>query len=130
MKNNSFKQIKQISIDIKKSYDEINYKDGHKKWQVSDYTMGMIGDCGDLCKLIMAKNNLRISKSNDLDKDIEHELVDILWSLIAIADELNIDLEKVSITHLNILKARVEQVKIKSQPKNPQTFLDSETSSE
>lgn len=124
MKNNNFAQIKKLSIDIKKTYDEINHNDGHKKWQVSDFTMGMIGDCGDLCKLIMAKNKLRRSKSEDLDKDIEHELVDILWSLIVIADELNIDLEKVSITQLNILKTRVEQLKY------TQTFLDSETSSQ
>jgi NTP pyrophosphatase (non-canonical NTP hydrolase) len=112
MKNTKFEQIQKLSLDIKQTYEEINQKDGHKKWQVEDYTMGMIGDCGDLCKLVMAKNKLRRTKSENLDQDIEHELVDILWSLIIIADQLDINLEEVAITQLNKLKLGVEKVAI------------------
>jgi NTP pyrophosphatase (non-canonical NTP hydrolase) len=115
MKTTNFDQIKNLSLDIKKTYEQINIKDGHKKWQVEDYTMGMIGDCGDLCKLIMAKNKLRRTKSEDLDQDIEHELVDILWSLIIIADQLDIDLEEAAITQLNKLKTNVEKVALSKQ---------------
>jgi NTP pyrophosphatase (non-canonical NTP hydrolase) len=109
MQNDSFKKTIKLSLEIKKIYDEINKKNDHKKWKVADYTMGMVGDCGDLSKLIMAKNELRESKSPNIDESIEHELVDILWSLIAISDELNIDLESASILQLEKLKSAVEK---------------------
>jgi NTP pyrophosphatase (non-canonical NTP hydrolase) len=109
MENKTFAQIIKLSIEIKKLYDELNKNDGHKKWQASDYTMGMIGDCGDLSKLIMAKNKLRKSKSSNIDESIEHELVDILWSLIAISDELNIDIEAISLIQLQKLKEGVQK---------------------
>lgn len=112
MQNYSFKQIRKISIEIKNIYNQINQKDGHSEWKVSDYAMGMIGDAGDLSKLIMAKNNLRRTQSKNIANDIEHELVDLLWSLIVIADELEIDLEKVSTKQLNKLKESVEKVNL------------------
>jgi NTP pyrophosphatase (non-canonical NTP hydrolase) len=110
MQNIKFEQIQKLSLDIKQTYDNINQKDGHQKWKVEDYTMGMVGDCGDLCKLITAKNKLRRNKSENLNQDIEHELVDILWSLIVIADQLDINLEEAAINQLNKLKQAVEKV--------------------
>jgi NTP pyrophosphatase (non-canonical NTP hydrolase) len=117
MKSKSLVSIQKMSLEIKKNYDQINYYDGHKKWQVADYTMGMIGDCGDLCKLVMAKNKLRRSKNENLDQDIEHELVDILWSLVVIADELNIDLENAATVQLDKLKQGVTKVLANTQKK-------------
>ncbi len=110
MLSTNFDQIKKLSLEIKKIYEQINQKDYHKKWEIEDYTMGMIGDCGDLCKLIMAKNKLRRTKSKDLNQDIEHELVDILWSLVVMSKELDVDLEKAAITQLNKLKLGVNKV--------------------
>ena len=131
MVSTNFDQIKKLSLEIKKIYEQINQKDYHKKWRVEDYTMGMIGDCGDLCKLIMAKNKLRRTKSKDLDKDIEHELVDILWSLIVISEELGVDLEKSAITQLNRLKLGVNKVASNNYTTSlkSKAFLDPETSS-
>jgi NTP pyrophosphatase (non-canonical NTP hydrolase) len=117
MQNSNFRQIQDISLEIKNIYNEINQKDGHFEWKVSDYAMGMVGDTGDLCKLIMAKSNLRRTQSKNVDQDIEHEIVDILWSLIVIANELNIDLEKSSLDQLTKLRAGVEKVKFNTQNK-------------
>jgi NTP pyrophosphatase (non-canonical NTP hydrolase) len=112
MEDKTFAQIIKLSLEIKKIYGELYKNDGHKKWEASDYTMGMVGDCGDLSKLIMAKNKLRKSKSSNIDESIEHELVDILWSLVAISDELNIDLEAVSFVQLKKLKSRLEKTNL------------------
>ncbi len=87
-----FKEIADKAKDIKKKYAEQNKKLGRKKWQTKDYYQGFVGDVGDLGKLIMAKDNLRHYKNSD--KKLAHELADCLWSILVLADELNIDLEK------------------------------------
>lgn len=77
---------------IKKKYAAQNKKLGRKVWKTADYYQGFVGDVGDLGKLIMAKNNLRHYKNGD--SKLAHELSDCLWSILVLADELNIDLEK------------------------------------
>ena len=53
---------------------------------------GLVGDIGDLTKLIMAKEELRSIAG--VDVKLKHEVVDCLWSILVIADEMNIDIEK------------------------------------
>ena len=87
-----FQAITQKAKRIKKKYAEQNKKLGRKRWQTTDYYQGFVGDVGDLGKLIMAKNNLRHYKNSN--KKLAHELADCLWSILVLADELGIDLEK------------------------------------
>lgn len=77
---------------IKKKYAAQNKKLGRKAWKVADYYQGFVGDVGDLGKLIMARNNLRHYKNSSAK--LSHELSDCLWSILVLADELGIDLEK------------------------------------
>ncbi|MDF1487887.1 nucleoside triphosphate pyrophosphohydrolase family protein [Tessaracoccus caeni] len=53
--------------------------------------VGFVGDVGDLAKRTQAKAGVR--PHGELDKALEYELADCLWSLIAIADAFEIDLE-------------------------------------
>jgi NTP pyrophosphatase (non-canonical NTP hydrolase) len=87
-----FKEIVGKANDIKQKYAAQTKALGRKKWHVQDYYQGFVGDVGDLGKLIMAKNNLRQYKNQD--KKLAHELADCLWSVLVLADELGIDLEK------------------------------------
>jgi hypothetical protein len=48
-------------------------------------------DIGDLAMLVQASEGVR--QVTDLDKALGHELSDCLWSVIALADRLGIDLE-------------------------------------
>jgi len=73
---------------IKEKYRAVN----KKPWGIAEYTQGFVGDVGDLVKLIMARNGLR--NADNIDEKLAHELSDCLWSIIVIADELGIDLEK------------------------------------
>lgn len=77
---------------IRQKYDELNKKDGHKKWDGVDYAAGFVGDVGDLVKLVMAKEGKR--RGNDVDAKLRHELGDCLWSLLVIAGYYEIDLEE------------------------------------
>jgi len=53
---------------------------------------GMVGDVGDLIKLVMAKEGLR--NKDNVDKRLAHEMADCLWCLLVLADNYGIDLEK------------------------------------
>lgn len=75
-----------------------------EKLQEAALEIKRVGDVGDLSKLIMAKNNQR--NIPDLDAKLAHELADCLWSTIALADELNIDLEGAFVETMNALKVK------------------------
>ena len=52
---------------------------------------GLVGDVGDLMKLVMAKAGSR--PVEDLDRRLAHELADCLWSVLTLADAYDVDLE-------------------------------------
>lgn len=87
-----FKDIVKKAVEIKKKYALQNKKLGRRAWRTADYYQGFVGDVGDLGKLIMARSNLRHYKNQDAK--LAHELADCLWSILVIADELGVDLEK------------------------------------
>ena len=88
----TFQDLQNHALSIRDKYKQQNAELGRTEWKVKDYYQGFVGDVGDLGKLIMTRENLRIYESSE-DK-LKHELADCLWSLLVIADELNIDLEE------------------------------------
>lgn len=85
------KELQEQAMKIRQRYNELNRKDGHEQWGAKDYTMGFVGDVGDLVKIVMAKENMR--NIDDVDAKLAHELSDCLWSLLVIATYYGIDLE-------------------------------------
>ncbi len=85
-------ELTKRALSIRRKYDALNAKDGHKKWDGVDYLAGLMGDLGDLAKLVMAKEGLR--RGDDIDSKLRHEIGDCLWSILIIADYFDIDLEK------------------------------------
>ncbi len=102
-----YKDLENTAIRVKDAYDQLNVKKGERKWSYLEYVQGLVGDIGDLMKVLMAKSNLREYKG-ELDKDIKHEISDCLWSLIIIARELEIDLPKEFNSQMSDLSERVE----------------------
>lgn len=98
------------AIQVRDQYSELNEKDGHSKWSVTDTMSGFVGDVGDLSKLIMAKQGLRRGPEGLNDK-LAHELADCLWSVIVIANELGVDLETEFTKTMDELSARIDQQK-------------------
>lgn len=103
----NFKDLSDKAMAVKQAYDELNAIEGNKKWTSAEYTQGFVGDVGDLVKLIMAKNNYR--NIADVDKKVAHELADCLWSLMIIAKELDIDLEKEFVSTVDELTSRINE---------------------
>jgi NTP pyrophosphatase (non-canonical NTP hydrolase) len=105
-----FSDLIQQSLAIRDHYSELQVADGHKQWNAADRMAGFVGDVGDLSKLVMVKNGLRRGSEN-IDEALEHELSDCLWSVLVIADELNIDLETAFTKWIDQMHARIEREK-------------------
>jgi NTP pyrophosphatase (non-canonical NTP hydrolase) len=105
-----FSDLTQKAIAVRNHYNELQEVDGNRIWGVQDRMAGFVGDVGDLSKLIMVKNKLRRGPE-DIDDALAHELSDCLWSIMVIADELNIDLEQAFTNAMDALHERIEKEK-------------------
>lgn len=101
------------AIRVRDHYNELQEKDGQRRWTASDRMSGFVGDVGALSKLIMAKQGLRRGSEN-LDAELAHEVADCLWSIIVIANELGIDLEAAFNKTMDELHERIERQKTES----------------
>lgn len=97
-----FGQFVEKAKEIKCLYSETN----SVVWGATEHTQGLVGDVGDLTKLIMAKNRLR--QIANVDEKIKHGLSDCLWAILVIADDLGIDLEKEFFEQMDQLKVRIK----------------------
>lgn len=84
------RELQTHALNVAKKYDELNLIERGETWHEEDYMAGLVTDVGDLNKAIMAKIGKR--KLEDIDAKIEHELNDILWSVLVLAKFNNIDL--------------------------------------
>ena len=62
-----------------------------RAWSREELALGLVGDIGDLAKLIQAAEGVR--EIEGIRAKLEHELADVLWSVIVIADQYDVDLE-------------------------------------
>ncbi len=95
---------------VRDQYKELHILDGEYTWTAKDFADGLLGDLGDLMKMLQAKANLRPYTKGNLEEDIKHELSDCLWAIIIIADELGIDLESVFNSKIDELSIKVEKM--------------------
>lgn len=90
----NFQELITRAVKIKQAYNLLNRIEGGKRWKADEYLQGLVGDVGDLSKLLMAKKGFRFDQASDFDSKIARELSDCLWSIIMIAEELDINIEK------------------------------------
>jgi NTP pyrophosphatase (non-canonical NTP hydrolase) len=72
-----------------------------RPWSLEELTLGLVGDVGDLAKLVQAHEGVR--KVDDVQARLEHELADVLWAIIAIADRCDVDLERAFVATMDQL---------------------------
>lgn len=104
-----FNDLKKRALEIRSHYAELNRSEGQGAWSGKEYTMGFVGDVGDLVKLVMAKENLR--HIDGVDEKLAHELSDCLWSILVIAEAYHVDLEKEFIKAMDKLETRIKEEK-------------------
>lgn len=103
--NMDFKTLNKRALEIRAKYDQLNLAKRNVQWSAPDFMAGLVGDIGDLSKIIMAKEGLRAM--DDIDKKLAHELSDCFWSLLVIASKYDINLAKEFMKSMDELEARL-----------------------
>ena len=100
-----FQRTQRKSAEVQRKYAELN-KENEIEWGVREHVEALVIDASDLLKLIQAKEGFR-TKEN-VDAKIVHELCDCLWSILVVADKLEIELGDVFGKEMDVLKSRIE----------------------
>ena len=87
-----FQEITNRALSIRGQYVEFEQQHYGESWTSEEIVLGLVSDVGDLVKLVMAESGRR--DIPDSKSKLEHELADCLWSIIVLANNHNIDLEK------------------------------------
>jgi NTP pyrophosphatase (non-canonical NTP hydrolase) len=107
-----FKEIIKKTKKIKEAYAYLNKAEGYKSWGLSEHVQGLVGDVGDLTKLMMASEGFRFSDKNDVEAGMAKELADCLLSVMMIAGELDVDLEKEILKNIKKLEEGISDRKV------------------
>jgi len=70
------------------AYETANYG---RAWTAQEVALGLVGDVGDLMKLVQARSGVRAI--DDAEAKMAHELADCLWSVMVLAEMYQVDLE-------------------------------------
>ncbi|MCA9367500.1 nucleotide pyrophosphohydrolase [Candidatus Kaiserbacteria bacterium] len=100
-----FKALINKALTIRKKYEELEIQNYGRSWTGEELTLGFVKDVGDLAMLVQAKEGVR--KVDDLDNALAHELSDCLWSVIALANKYDVDLEAAFIKTMDELDGRM-----------------------
>lgn len=104
-----FKDLSKKVKKVKEAYEELSRKKKKKVWGATEYAQGLAGDTGDLIKLLVLSDTN--AKDKKLHNKICHELADCLWSVIVLAQELNVDIEKELLINMEYLKQKLDESK-------------------
>lgn len=102
-----FQEFVKRAKEIKEVNAKLSQAENSKPFTMNERAQGLVGDVGELMKLISAKNGFR--SYENLDAKLAHELSDCLWSIMMLADDLGVDLEKSFFKTMNEIEARLNK---------------------
>lgn len=103
-----FQLIVNKAREITSMYDQLNQSQGYPKWELQQHVQGLMEDMGSLARLTLMKEGRRFP-AVDLNDKLRHEICDCLWSVIRIADALEIDLETEFPKQMDLLAERIKK---------------------
>lgn len=99
-------QLTERAMQVRAKYSELEKQKYGRAWTTSEIAQGLVGDVGDLMKLVMAKEGIR--EKENLDEKLKHELSDCLWCILVLAKKYNINLETSFLQTMDQLDKRIE----------------------
>lgn len=102
----NLEQLSERAIAIRSRYAEQEIAKYGRAWSNGEIAQGLVGDVGDLMKLIMAKEGIR--EISEVDAKIRHELADCLWCILVLAKKYDINLEASFLETMNELEGRLK----------------------
>jgi NTP pyrophosphatase (non-canonical NTP hydrolase) len=101
------KEIQKRALEIRAKYEELEKKKYGRSWTDEEIALGMVGDVGDLLKLVQAKNGIR--DIDDVDGKLGHELADCLWCLLVLANKYEVNIEEIFLKTMGELEERIKK---------------------
>jgi len=86
-----FSALTARALAVREGFEEYKRRTYGRPWSLGELTLGLVGDVGDLVKLVQARAGVRAIEN--AQAKLEHELADVLWSVIVIAARCDVDLE-------------------------------------
>lgn len=100
-----FDEIRERALAVRRRYAEVERRTYGREWNGEELALGLVGDVGDLVKLVQAKEGVRLV--DDVDARLAHELADCLWSVLVLADRYGVDLERAFAATMDELEERL-----------------------
>ena len=88
----SFAEIRERALAVRRRYAELEPRTYGREWSGGELALGLVGDVGDLAKLVQAREGVRAI--DDAEARLAHELADCLWSIVVLAERYGVDLER------------------------------------
>jgi NTP pyrophosphatase (non-canonical NTP hydrolase) len=103
----SFEKLTTRAMNIRALYKSKESAAYGRAWTREEIMLGMVGDVGDLAKLVLAQEGVR--DIPDHNSKLKHELSDCLWSLLVLSNEYGIDLEHEFLKTMDNLERKLEE---------------------
>ena len=94
------------ALRVRELYSRLEQIKYGREWSLNDILVGMVGDVGDLAQLVGAQQGIRPGP-DDIHAALAHELSDVLWSVLVLADILDIDMDQAFPDTMDYLEERV-----------------------
>ena len=94
-------------LHIEALYAERKKETSAKQWTAEETYAGMVSDMGDLGRLVLAKEGFR--EMPDTEKNLPHELAELLYAILLLANRYNIDLSKAFLDEIARLQQRLSK---------------------
>lgn len=86
------RELTDRAVEMRKRFRRLEEAKYGRPWSVQEVAIGLASDVGDVLRLVMAVTGRR--DIANAEARLPGEMADCLWSLLVIAEELQIDLEK------------------------------------
>ena len=100
-----FDEVRARAREIRSQYAAAERAEYGRSWTPSEIALGLVGDVGDLAKLVQGKAGVR--PREDLDEALAHELADCLWAVLVLADCYEVDLGAAFVETMDDLEDRL-----------------------
>lgn len=100
-------EIQQRALEVRRKYEEFEKRNTGRPWSTQETMEGLVGDVGDLMKLVMAKEGRRRIEG-DLDERLGHELSDCLWVIFVLANKYKINLPEAFEKTMRTIEERIK----------------------
>lgn len=95
------------AMEVRHRYADFETRRLGREWTTAELMSGFVVDVGDLTRLVMASTGAR--QLEDVAAKLEHELADCLWSVLVLADRLDVDLARAFNRTMDELAAFLDQ---------------------